>query len=246
MGNPKHRTAVIASTGLLICWCAMAFTILSGDENSPPLVRITSPVNKSLFRWNSDLPYSISVSDKEDGNSEYDEIADHEVVLFVMYLPDSIHAINYRNGKVTEEEPHALKLMKTSTCFNCHTSRNKLIGPSFDRLAKRYPYGEKTVTVLASKVMQGSVGTWGEVPMPSNTDLKPEEIKEMVRWILKNNSDPNVFYQVGLRGVIRIKENSEKDTGNGVYVLTASYTDHGLQGTTYPRKRGQHTIILNH
>ena len=244
MGDPKHHTAVIALTGLLICCCAMAFTIFSGDENSPPLVRITSPVNRSLFRWNSDLPYSISVLDKEDGNSDYDEIADHEVVLFVMYLPDSLQASNYQTGKVKEEEPRALTLMKTSTCFNCHTSRNKLIGPSFDRIAERYPYHEKTVAALSSKVMHGSIGSWGEVPMPSNPDLKPDEINEMVRWILKNNTDPNAFYQVGLKGVIRIKGKSEKDAGKGVYILTASYADHGLAGKTYLRKRGQHTIVI--
>jgi cytochrome c len=97
---------------------------------------------------------------------------------------------------------------------------------------------------LTQKIMHGSKGVWGEVQMPSNTDLKPEEIKEVVSWILKNNNDPNTFYQAGLKGTIRIKEKSEKDTGKGVYVLTASYIDHGLAGKPSLKKRGQHTIIL--
>ena len=80
--------------------------------------------------------------------------------------------------------------------------------------------------------------------MPSNTDLKPEEIKEVLKWILKNNGDPDTFYLAGIKGAIRIKEKSEKDTGKGVYVLTASYTDHGLAGKPQLKKRGQHSIII--
>jgi hypothetical protein len=34
------------------------------------------------------------------------------------------------------------------------------------------------------------------------------------------------------------------DAGKGVYILTASYTDHGLNGLPQLSKRGEHTIIL--
>jgi len=226
-------------------FCAMSFSLVpSAQENSAPVVRIISPVNKSLVRWNTDVQYTIQVSDKEDGNSGYDEINGNEVVMHIRYLPDTLKATNYRNGKITEEEPRAISLMKKSTCFSCHTSRSKLIGPSFDRIAEKYNYSEETVATLTQKIMHGSKGVWGEVQMPSNTDLKPEEIKEVVSWILKNNKDANVFYQVGLKGTVRIKEKSEKDTGKGVYVLTASYIDHGLAGKPSLKKRGEHTIIL--
>lgn len=225
--------------------CAMSFSLIPAvQENSAPVVKIISPVTRSAIRWNADVQYTILVSDKEDGNSEYDEINGSEVLMQVMYLPDTLKTNNYQNGKITEEEPPGITLMKTSTCFSCHTSRSKLIGPSFDRIAYKYNYSEENIAALTQKIMRGSTGVWGEVPMPLNTDLKPEEIKEVVSWILKNNKDYNVFYQVGLKGTIRIKEKSEKDTGKGVYVLTASYIDHGLSGKPSLKKRGQHTIIL--
>jgi cytochrome c len=224
---------------------AMSFSLIpSVQENSAPEVRIISPANKSTFRWNTDVQYSIQVSDKEDGNSEYDEINGNEVLMHILYLPDTLKASNYRNGKLTEDEPRAITLMKTSTCFSCHTSRSKLIGPSFDRIANKYNHSEETVATLTQKIIQGSTGAWGDVKMPSNTDLKPEEIKEVVSWILKNNKNPDVFYQAGLKGTVRIKEKSENDTGKGVYVLTASYIDHGLASKPSLKKRGQHTIIL--
>lgn len=239
-----YRSQTILSACFLTC-SAMSFSLIPRiQENSAPVVRIMSPVNKSTIRWNADVPYTIQISDKEDGNSEYDEINSNEVLMHIMYLPDTLKAANYRNGKLTEDEPRAITLMKTSTCFSCHTSRSKLIGPSFDRIADKYNYSEEVVAILTQKIIQGATGVWGDVKMPSNTDLKPQEIKEVVSWILKYNKDLNVFYQVGLKGTIRMKEKSEKDTGKGVYVLTASYIDHGLAGKPSLKKRGQHTIIL--
>ncbi|MEY4929330.1 MAG: hypothetical protein RI909_54 [Bacteroidota bacterium] len=225
--------------------CAMSFSLIPAlQENHVPVVRLISPMNKSAFRWNTDVPYAIEVSDQEDGHSDYDEINGNEVLLHVMYVPDTLKSTHYRNSNVTEQEPRAITLMKTSTCFSCHTSRSKLIGPSFDRIAAKYAYSEETVQALTQKIIRGSMGTWGEVQMPSNTDLKQEELKEVVTWILKNNKDPNTFYQVGLKGTVRTKEKNEKDTPRGVYVLTASYIDHGLAGKAVLKKRGQHTVIL--
>lgn len=238
------RLRAILLVSLPVC-CAMSFSLIpSVQQNNAPVVRIMSPANKSTFRWNADVPYTIQISDKEDGNSDYDEINGNEVLMHIMYLPDTLKAANYLNGKLTEDEPRAITLMKTSTCFSCHTSRTKLIGPSFDRIANKYNYSEEIVATLTQKIIQGATGVWGDVKMPSNTDLKPQEIKEVVSWILKYNKDPNVFYQAGLKGTIRMKEKSEKDTGKGVYVLTASYIDHGLAGKASLKKRGQHTIIL--
>lgn len=235
---------ILLLAGLSIC-DALPFSVIPSDqENSAPVVRIIAPVANSSISWNTDVHYSIQISDKEDGDSEYDEIISKEVLMHVMYLPDTLKVHNYKNGKLKEDEPLAITLMKTSTCFNCHSSRSKLIGPSFDRIANKYTYSEEAVATLTQKIIQGSTGVWGDAKMPSNIDLKPSEIKEVVSWILKYNKEPNVFYQAGLTGTIRIKEKSEKDTNKGVYVLTASYTDHGKGGNPGLRKRGQHTIIL--
>lgn len=240
----QSKPPALITIALLLCSANAITQQLSQDENIPPVVRITVPANKSSFRWNTDVPYSITVSDREDGNSAYDEILDHEVLLQVTFVSDTLPAGSYRTGRAMDEEPPAITLMKTSTCFHCHAARTKLIGPSFYSIAERYADQEETVNMLASKVTQGSAGAWSDVKMPSNADLKIEEIRVIVHWILKNNKDPNSFYQAGLKGVIRTKEKSPKDTGTGVYFLTASYADHGLTGRKSIRKRGRHTIVL--
>lgn len=222
---------------------AMAFqTNHNQNENQVPKVQITTPINNSRFQWGKEIQYTIHVSDKEDGNSDYDEINNGEVVMQITYLADSSTLNQF--SKASQSEPNAITLMKSSTCFGCHASRNKLIGPSFDRIAARYKADETTIDRLTLKVMQGSKGTWGEVQMPSNTDLKPVEIKQVVRWIIENNRNSTVFYQVGLKGSFRINEKTAGDSEKSIYVLTASYKDHGLADKPESKKRGHHSIII--
>lgn len=216
------------------------------SENYPPAIKIISPVNNSEFQWNSIIPYSILVSDKEDGNSEYNEISPNEVLLFVTYFPDSAGLKkNILNQSLVNRGP--LLLMSTSTCFNCHASKSKRIGPSFESIAGRYSGSTVSVDDLAKKIIGGSSGTWGDEKMPPHPELQIGQAKELVRWILENSSNPNQTFYAGVEGSIRTREKSGEVSGNAIYVLTASYTDHGVNGITGSSKKGLHTIVLkNH
>jgi hypothetical protein len=88
----------------------------------------------------------------------------------------------------------------------------------------------------------------GDLKMPPHPDMEEQDIKEMVTWILKNNSDPDVTYFVGIDGALRTREKPANESKGEVYVLTASYMDHGPRNTNNALptqgKRGQHTLIL--
>jgi len=214
-------------------------------ENSPPAVRIISPANNSEFQWNTIIPYAIHVSDKEDGNSEYSEIPPNEVLLFVTHFPDSSSLKkNILYQSLANEAP--LLWMSTSTCFNCHASKSKLIGPSFEAIAGRYSGNSVSVEGLAKKIIDGSSGIWGDVKMPPHPELQIGQAKELVRWILENNSNPDQTFYAGVEGSIRTRERPSKESGKGVYILTASYTDHGLKGIERSGKKATHSIILKH
>lgn len=214
-------------------------------ENTPPKVTITTPAKNSTFQWNSIVPYVIHVTDREDGNSEYNEIANNEVLLIVKYLPDSSQVKKYLLDR-SKTSHESLVWMSTSTCFTCHAAKTKLIGPSFELIAQRYLVNSITIESLAKKIITGSSGTWGDLKMPPHPDLKIEQAREVVKWILKNNADPDQNYIAGIEGAFRTKEKPSKEPGKGVYILTASYTDHGIKGM--PRspggKLGQHTLVL--
>ena len=116
--------------------CAISFLPLSGQENEPPVVRIITPVDNEKFSWGTLVPFDISVKDKEDGYTEYDEISPGKVILTVQYLSDSEKA-----AKDLKEDFNptieTLSYMGTLDCFTCHKAKEKLIGPSFAEIAGR-------------------------------------------------------------------------------------------------------------
>ncbi len=236
----------IALIGFIFYCFITAFTSKKKSvDNNPPKVSITTPGNNGKFNWNSIIRYRISVSDKEDGSSEYNEITANEVLLEVLYLPDSSKAEKYLSEKARMDTEHpGLSLIKNSGCFNCHAAKNKLIGPSFDLIAKQYPYNPGTIEMLTRKVINGSSGVWGDTPMPANPTLKTEQARQIISWTLKNNLNPNLIYFPGMEGTFRTKEKPANDAGKGVYILTASYTDHGVKGSPQVRKYGKYSILL--
>lgn len=234
---------------LPVCLVACIFfrlgTFSNVQKNRSPVVRIVAPANKSKFQWNTLLQYKISVDDAEDGNSEYGEIAMNEVLLKVTYLADSSRAKKYLLEQSKQiSDPPGLALMKVSTCFNCHNSKSKLIGPSLELIAKRYPRKATIIESLAQRIITGSTGIWGNTAMPPHPELKIDMAKEMVSWILENNADPDTYYLTGITGALRTREKQQHGATNGVYVLTASYEDHGINDMRQFRKRGQHSVIL--
>jgi len=215
------------------------------NENHPPKITITSPLNDDRFSWNTTIRYSIKITDSEDGSSEYDEINAKEVLLEVCYLKDASSAKDYLAGKANiVKEDRGLTLLKNSDCFTCHASKNKLIGPSFELIAKRYPLNKYSLDHLTKNVMIGSTGIWGTAAMPAHSTSKTEEVREMISWILTNNSNPDISFYPGLEGAFQTKEKMANATGKEILVITASYTDHGEKNSIQNRKYGQHSVLL--
>lgn len=77
-----------------------------------------------------------------------------------------------------------LEKVKGSDCTSCHMVERKIVGPSYAEVAAKYESTEENVTMLATKVIQGGVGVWGEVPMPAHPGLSEEDAKDMVRYVL--------------------------------------------------------------
>ena len=240
------RSELVSSIGFAgLAFRFLAVTAAQPDlaDNDPPKVTITAPADNGEFQWNSLVPYAISVSDREDGKTEFEEIAANEVLLRIAFLPNPSRKDKYLLD-LSKADNQPLQRMSVSNCFTCHAAKTKLIGPSFDLIAKRYPDTPETVESLAKKVITGATGTWGNVQMPPHPDLKIDQATEMVAWILRNSSDPDQSFVVGIEGAFRTREKPDNDAGTGIYVLTASYMDHGLKDIPQSRKQGQHTIML--
>jgi cytochrome c len=228
---------------LLVCFFAGWMPRTLQQDNTPPKVVIANPTAKESFNWNELVRYSITVEDKEDGSSAYEEIAPNEVFLKVQFVSDSAKLKAIRAAAKTDE-PRELTLIKSGDCLNCHAFKSKVIGPSFETMAKQYATKADAVTLLSKKVVNGSAATTGTEKMPAHPDLANGHATAIVRWILKNAADPNVDYLRGLEGSFRTQVTPPKNATRAVYLLTASYTDHGLPDEPATRKQGRYTVVL--
>ena len=76
-------------------------------------------------------------------------------------------------------------LATKSGCLACHQVEKKVVGPSYKDVAAKYAGADATkVDELAGKVVKGGVGVWGQIPMPPNAKVTPEDAKTLVQWIL--------------------------------------------------------------
>jgi len=81
-------------------------------------------------------------------------------------------------------EEKALELIGSKGCTACHAIDKKLIGPAYLDVSKKYEATQATIDTLANKVIKGGKGVWGEVPMTGNSNVTPDEAKQMVTYIL--------------------------------------------------------------
>ncbi|MFT4093744.1 MAG: c-type cytochrome [Niabella sp.] len=81
-----------------------------------------------------------------------------------------------------------LELTGKYQCPTCHKIDEKLTGPAYREVAKKYAGAdEATIDKLAQKVIDGGAGVWGEVMMTPHPNVTKDEAKEMVQYILLLN-----------------------------------------------------------
>jgi cytochrome c len=66
----------------------------------------------------------------------------------------------------------------------CHAVANKLVGPAYKEVAKKYAGDKSAVDKLATKIVKGGSGVWGAVPMPANPQVSEAEAKKLAAWVL--------------------------------------------------------------
>jgi cytochrome c len=75
-------------------------------------------------------------------------------------------------------------LVDGSDCKTCHHPTNKIIGPSHTDVAKKYEFTKANVGLLASKIVNGGSGVWGEIPMSPHAGLSTADAEKMAMYVL--------------------------------------------------------------
>jgi len=72
-----------------------------------------------------------------------------------------------------------LALLQKNNCTACHAVDKKILGPSFQDIAKKHA---GKAEYLAGKIKSGGTGVWGPIPMPAQT-LSDSEAKAIAAWL---------------------------------------------------------------
>ncbi|MFM2057120.1 MAG: hypothetical protein RLY71_1505 [Pseudomonadota bacterium] len=84
--------------------------------------------------------------------------------------------------KVESPAAAANAVLQKYSCTACHAVDNKLVGPAFRDVAKKYGAQADAVPYLIGKIKSGGSGTWGQIPMPPQT-LSDAEAKQVAEWL---------------------------------------------------------------
>ncbi|MFA5520284.1 MAG: c-type cytochrome [Castellaniella sp.] len=76
------------------------------------------------------------------------------------------------------------KILKKNACLACHAVDKKLVGPAYRDVAAKHKDDANAADTLAKHIRNGSSGVWGPVPMPPNPNVKDDELKMIVEWVL--------------------------------------------------------------
>jgi cytochrome c len=76
------------------------------------------------------------------------------------------------------------ELAQSKNCLACHAADKKLVGPSYKDVAAKYAGQKDAADKLADKIVKGSSGAWGAVPMPANPQVSAAEAKQLAAWVL--------------------------------------------------------------
>lgn len=95
-----------------------------------------------------------------------------------------VFSLSAATGSFAADDAAMKALAQKNNCLACHAIDKKLVGPAYKDVAAKYKGDKAAEARLIDKVKKGGSGVWGPVPMPPNVNVKDDEAKALVEWIL--------------------------------------------------------------
>ena len=223
--------------------------VLVGNER--PQIRFIKPEVGDFFDPEQPIRYELHVNDAEDGTND-DDAADAQGLKEIdgdsskrasLNAAFSIGAIPSAIATTNDTGPAGMRLMKRSDCFNCHAVDQKRVGPPLLEIATKYRGKPDAFDTSVQRVLKGSTGAWGKIPMIPHSQHTPEEVREMVGWVY--SLEPAGLVRVFSGFVGEVPVTKEETSKPGYYRLEANYVDRGagdipplsVSATLYLRQR---------
>jgi cytochrome c len=74
--------------------------------------------------------------------------------------------------------------MTSNQCLACHQIDHPSVGPRYLDVSLKYRNNPQAQELLRAKLKSGGAGVWGEIPMPPQIALKPEDSSTLITAIL--------------------------------------------------------------
>ncbi|MFO0870342.1 MAG: carbohydrate-binding protein [Pirellulales bacterium] len=202
--------------------------------NSRPDVRFLAPQSGDFFDLDQPVAYRLRVLDREDGtNDEQAAEQDDLEYLDSSAVPrTTVQAVLGTGPRPPAEGtsspdagPLGMRLMKRSDCFNCHSVDQKRVGPPLLEIATKYRGQAGALETSVQRVLQGSTGVWGKIPMIPHGQHTAAEVREMVSWVM--GLEPSGLVRI-FHGLVGEIPPSPGEAGKIGHVrLEATYVDRG-------------------
>jgi cytochrome c len=209
--------------------------VVAGNESPEVSIDITRG-NKMFYFPGTEVGYSISVSDKEDGTTKDNSINAESVKVSFNFVKGYDMATIPQGHQRSIADLPGKTLMDKSDCKSCHMIDQKSAGPAYQEIARKYKSQEGSVDQLAAKIIKGGSGVWGNTEMSAHPQLSVDDARLMVQYIF-SLTDEKLNKTLPLSGGMKTGKED-----NGVYILTATYTDKAHDGL--PSITGEEAYIL--
>lgn len=201
--------------------------------NEPPVITLSTTQNQSFF-WSDtqQFNYAFAVNDQEDGVISKVE-NNNPLVTFTYMEPEKKSAPGHQTASLVDQ---GKALVDTNNCLGCHKLDEKMVGPAFRDVAKKYQKDSKALAYLVNKIANGGAGVWGEMNMPGFSGLSEGERTALATYVLSLAED-HAPKGLALSGTLDLKSHQKGSvalmadkpyTMNGeAYIFTAKYKDKG-------------------
>lgn len=193
--------------------------------NREPDVYIDIEGNGTFYFPGQPVSYAVRVEDDE-GSTASDDLDLSRLFVTASYVEGGEGTDAPRGHQEATETMSGKSMIESYDCRACHTVDSPSVGPSYTAIAERYRDSTDIHSYLIDKIRNGSTGVWGDRAMPAHLELSEADAHKIVSWIMTHNDEGQARESLSPSG--QLQPTLDKALiSNGVFILSASYTDQG-------------------
>lgn len=190
-----------------------------GAEAAKPALALRLPNAPDALGFGETLAYEVTAPEPPDADT---------VSVRARYIPPTGH-----DSGGPELPANIHELMTARACIACHQVDRDSVGPRLLDVAVKYRDQPGAIDLLRTRLEEGSVGRWGEVPMPPQAAVSDEEAETVLRAIL-GLADGVAIHRDALEGKIRLPAPPTGAAPGGAWEILAEAPGHLPARATVP------------